>query len=93
MRVLLELAPVDVDVREVEARLGRLPGVASVHDLHVWTLTSGYRLASGHLVLRGDAELGAVLRQATDLLRDGFQIEHATLQSEPAGFAEPTTEV
>ena len=93
LRILLEVAPPDVDVPALGNRLAALPGVASLHDLHVWTLTSGVRAASGHLSLQDGAQLGAVLREATGVLEDDFQIQHVTLQCEPAGFREPAKEV
>jgi cobalt-zinc-cadmium efflux system protein len=56
-----------------------------VHDLHVWTLTSGMDVASAHLSLEPAAELAAVLSSAREALHDDFDIEHATLQVEPVG--------
>ena len=86
LRVLLQVAPAEIDVDGVRARLGGVPGVAAVHDLHVWTLTSGLRVASGHLDLAAGVEAGPVLEQARGLLRDEVGIEHVTLQVEPPGF-------
>ena len=93
LRILLEIAPRDIDVADAERRLAALPGVQSVHDLHVWTLTSGMEAASGHLVLDSEAQLRAVLEQATTMLQNDFHIQHITLQCEPAGLREPTLEV
>lgn len=96
LRILLELAPPGLEVPEVERRLAGVPGVAAVHDLHVWTLTSGMTAASCHLMLDGDGaegSLGGVLRGATQLLEDDFDINHVTLQCEPAGFREPRKEI
>ena len=93
LMILLEVAPREVAVPEVEKRLAALPGVAGVHDLHVWTLTSGLLAASGHLALADGAGLGRVLREATDVLEHDFEIHHVTLQCEPPGFREPAMEV
>lgn len=93
LRILLEIAPSEVDVAEIERRLGGLPGVSSVHDLHVWTLTSGLEAASGHLVLESESGLRAVLEQATDMLEHEFNVHHITLQCEPVGLREPAMEV
>lgn len=93
LRILLEVAPRDVDVPALERRLASLKDIAGVHDLHVWTLTSGLRAASGHLLLRDGAQLESVLREATGLLERDFEIQHVTLQCEPAGFREPAKEV
>lgn len=88
LRVLLEIAPPAIDVPELRRRLGALPGVEEVHDLHVWSLTSGLDAASGHLTLRDAGCLDSVLTAATTMLRDEFGVEHVTLQCEPATFRE-----
>ena len=93
LRIILEVAPPQVDVAEVERRLGALRGVVGVHDLHVWTLTSGLEAATGHLEIDGSSDLGGVLTEATELLREEFEINHVTLQCEPAGHREATQEV
>jgi cobalt-zinc-cadmium efflux system protein len=87
LRVLLQVAPSEIDVPVVRSRLAALGGVAEVHDLHVWTLTSGLRVATGHLGLADGADAGVVLAQARAVLADEVGIEHVTLQVEPAGFA------
>jgi cobalt-zinc-cadmium efflux system protein len=93
LRILLEIAPKEIDVREVARRLGALPGVAAVHDLHVWTLTPGMLAASGHLALADPARLGSVLTAANELLANDFEIHHTTLQCEPPGYTEAGKEV
>lgn len=86
LRVLLQIAPSEVDVAVLERRLASVPGVSGVHDLHVWTLTSGLRVASGHLDVAADADAGSVLERATAVVRDEAGIEHVTLQIESPGF-------
>lgn len=88
LHVLLEIAPRDVDVEDARRRLETVPGVAGVHDFHVWTLTSGLRAASGHVDLAAGADAESVLAAAQSVLADEIGIEHVTLQLEPAGFAE-----
>jgi cobalt-zinc-cadmium efflux system protein len=83
VRILVQAAPAHVDVPAVQARLAALPGVSDVHDLHVWTLTSGMEVASAHLTVDPGAEVGAILTAARGALQDDFHIEHATLQVEP----------
>jgi cobalt-zinc-cadmium efflux system protein len=83
VRILVQAAPEHLDVAAMRTSLGALPGVCDVHDLHVWTLTSGMEVASAHLGIQGDAEVGAVLAAAREALQDGFGIDHATLQVEP----------
>jgi cobalt-zinc-cadmium efflux system protein len=85
VRILVQAAPAHLDVTAVRTRLAEVPGVLDVHDLHVWTLTSGMEVASAHLTLDPRAQVGPVLAAARESLQDDFSIEHATLQVEPAG--------
>ncbi|MBI2939240.1 MAG: cation transporter [Chloroflexi bacterium] len=79
--VLLEATPRGIDLHEIERALVTLPEVAGVHDLHVWTVTSGFLAMSGHLtVCAGDGH--QVLVAATERLRERFGIGHVTLQLE-----------
>ena len=82
LAVLGQHAPEDVDLDAVVRDLEEVPGVAEVHDLHAWTLTSGMNVATAHLVLRVGADSQSVLAGAQATLRDGHGIEHATLQVE-----------
>lgn len=79
--VLLEATPRGIAVREIEAALGALPGVVGIHDLHVWTVTSGFVALSAHLIVRS-SNRDEILIAASDLLRERFGIGHATLQME-----------
>jgi cobalt-zinc-cadmium efflux system protein len=79
--VLLEATPAHIDVQQVQAAMAAVPGVTSVHDLHVWTITSGFVAMSGHVEARGRPS-GDVLHDLQDLLRERFEIEHTTLQVE-----------
>jgi cobalt-zinc-cadmium efflux system protein len=85
VRILVQAAPAHLDVTAVRRCLADVPGVLDVHDLHVWTLTSGMEVASAHLTLDPRAQVGPVLAAARESLQDDFRIEHATLQVEPAG--------
>lgn len=87
LRVLLQVAPRDVEVETVRRDLLAVPGVSGVHDLHVWTLTSGVVVATAHLDVASGGETGTVIRDATRLLEDAHGVHHATLQAEPAGTA------
>jgi cobalt-zinc-cadmium efflux system protein len=84
IRVLVQAAPKHLTVSEVRDTLAAVPGVCDVHDLHVWTLTSGMDVASAHLTIRAADQLGEVLTAARDVLRERYGISHATLQVEPA---------
>ena len=83
VRVLVQAAPPGFDLAALEADLSGLAGVVDVHDLHVWTLTSDMEVVSAHLMVSAGTDHHAVLDRARVVLRDGYQIEHATLQVEP----------
>lgn len=82
LRILMEAAPPGMDVDAVEADITALTGVAEVHDLHIWTVTSGMESASGHVVPEAGARPGAVLDRVLGLLDDKYGITHATIQIE-----------
>jgi len=86
VRILIEAAPPGTDIEAMRSALGELEGVASVHDLHVWTLTSGMEVCSVHLRLRPESDAASVLSQAGRILRDRFRVDHPTVQIEPASF-------
>ena len=79
--VLLEAAPKHVDVAAVEAAMAGVPGVERVHDLHVWTVSSGFVAMSGHAVVPDAAQAQAALKEITRRVR-GFGIRHVTVQLE-----------
>jgi len=83
LRVLIQAAPDDIDVAGLNQELAQLDGVADVHDLHVWTLTSGMDVASVHVALQPGADSHDTLDRARALLRTGHGIDHATIQVEP----------
>ncbi len=80
--ILLEGAPSDIDQTDLRGLLCRLPGVLSIHDLHLWTLTSGVHYASLHVAIAPDADAPEVLRRVQDCLRREKSIDHATIQIE-----------
>ncbi len=80
--ILLEGAPAEVDQPGLTGVLERIPGVLSVHDLHVWTLTSGIHCASLHVAIGPGADPSDVLRGVEEKLRTEQHIEHATIQIE-----------
>lgn len=87
--VLMESAPAHVDVAQVRAALGEVPGVVAVHDLHVWSIGSGTVALAGHVQVSDSTspELRANLLPALcTMLRDRFGIGHSTIQVEPEGF-------
>jgi cobalt-zinc-cadmium efflux system protein len=86
--ILLEGAPADIDQADLLGLLGRHPGVMSIHDLHLWTLTSGVHYASLHVAILPDADPSEVLAHVQDSLRREKHIEHATIQIEVCDPAE-----
>ena len=84
--VLLEGAPRHIPVGEVSTALAQVPGVAAVHDLHVWTITSGLVALSCHIVVTCESPQcrshDEILTDARALLREKFAIEHTTIQFE-----------
>ncbi|ACU97979.1 cation diffusion facilitator family transporter [Saccharomonospora viridis] len=83
LRILFQHAPHNIDVEALHNDLCALSGVEDVHDLHVWTLTSGMEVASAHLTVGADVDTAHVLASAQHLLSSRYAIEHATLQVEP----------
>lgn len=82
LAVLGQHAPAGTSLDQIVADLQRVPGVSGVHDLHIWTLTSGMNVATAHLVHAADASPQDVLVSAQDILATRHNIEHATLQTE-----------
>ena len=89
--VLLEGTPADLNLASVRAALEALPGVAGVHDLHAWSLTSGFNALSAHVVLDEEARLDEVLTSTHRKLTSTFSISHVTIQVEPTGWQEAET--
>ncbi|MBV9846931.1 MAG: cation transporter [Kutzneria sp.] len=87
LRILFQHAPERVDVERMRADLTALHGVRDVHDVHVWTLTSGMEVASAHLAVEPGAHQATVLLAAQELLSESYQLDHATLQVEPGDAA------
>lgn len=82
MHILMEGTPPEVDMSLLETGLREIPGVTAVHELHVWTITSGIDAMSGHVVVRDMAESKTVLRAARQLMKERFNIDHVTIQVE-----------
>lgn len=81
--VLGQHAPAGTNPEEVAGALAEIPGVDDVHDLHVWTLTSGMNVATAHLVTAENVDAHGILDQARQVMRAQFGVDHATLQVEP----------
>jgi cobalt-zinc-cadmium efflux system protein len=85
--VLLESTPRHLDMRQIEGAMRAVPGVESVHDMHLWSITSGFDAMSGHVRANGRSSEN-VLHDLVSMLRGRFGIEHVTLQVEAADHAD-----
>lgn len=82
VRVLLEGKPSHVNLAAMELELCKVSGVKSVHDLHVWSLTSGMHAMTCHAVVEGENRSQEVLEQLVHISREQFDIRHTTIQLE-----------
>lgn len=85
VRILVQAAPAHVDLAAIRTDLTALDGVLDVHDIHIWTLTSGMEVGSAHLTVDAACDPGVVLSTAQDLLSRRHHLAHFTLQVEPPG--------
>ena len=85
--VLLEGTPAEVDMTALRSAVASMSGVAGVHDLHVWSLTSGTNAMSVHVVLEDGESYAAVLAEVHRKIVTNFPIAHATVQVEPSGWS------
>lgn len=84
VHILLEGTPPDVDLELLARKLREIPGVTAVHDLHVWTITSGLNSMSAHVLIEDALDGQRVLRAVCESMRENFRIEHVTVQIEDA---------
>jgi cobalt-zinc-cadmium efflux system protein len=82
VNVLLERVPAHLDLRRIAVEIRQLPGVADVHDLHIWTVSSGFLAMSGHVDVERDANSDAVRELVHELLHQRYAIAHTTIQTE-----------
>lgn len=80
--ILMEGTPANVDVAILQQKLMEIAGVTAVHDLHVWTVTSGFDAMSCHLVVADMSRGREALREARRVMKDSFGIDHVTIQIE-----------
>ena len=82
--ILLEGAPAGLDTAELDRVLRSVTDVVDVHDLHVWTITSGFPALSAHVLVEPRADCHGIRRQLEQVLRERFELTHTTLQVEHA---------
>ncbi|MGG3448427.1 cation diffusion facilitator family transporter [Domibacillus aminovorans] len=90
--ILMEGAPLNMDIQEVKNRLLSLDEVREVHDLHVWSITSDFPALSCHLVIDQDEDYQMVLSKAKKLLLDEFHLHHVTIQIDKEGGEDCSSE-
>jgi cobalt-zinc-cadmium efflux system protein len=83
-QILLEGAPRGMDVSAVGREMASAPGVVEVHDLHVWTITSGFPALSAHVLVAPEQDCHVKRAELAGMLHDRFGIDHTTLQMEHA---------
>jgi Co/Zn/Cd efflux system component len=85
-------APSGTDMKALSALMVSVPGVRSVHDVHVWTVTSGFVALSSHVEVATDCDRDDVLAAMRERLDSRFDIRHVTLQVETASLEERLAE-
>jgi len=89
--VLMEAVPYHIDLERLRNDLESIPGIGRVHDLHVWTLTTGQYALSAHAVIDGSVDGERILEEMRIMLDRSFQIRHVTIQLEQSRPCEPET--
>jgi cobalt-zinc-cadmium efflux system protein len=82
VHILMEGTPITVNQSEVLSTLENIEGVINVHDLHIWTITSGLDSLSCHILIQNNSDNQQILQQAISLIADKFKIQHTTIQIE-----------
>jgi cobalt-zinc-cadmium efflux system protein len=80
--ILLEGVPRNLDMEQIAQEMRAIPGVGSVHDLHIWTVSSGFLAMSAHVDLHRETNAERVRRALHRLLHQRYQIAHTTIQTE-----------
>lgn len=82
VNILMQSAPSGLDIEEVQRAIEQVKGVTRVHDLHVWSVTSGVFTLSAHAVIHSREDFHLILNEIEGILKDRFNIEHTTIQLE-----------
>jgi cobalt-zinc-cadmium efflux system protein len=91
VHILMEGTPPEVDLALLEKKLLEIDGVTAVHDLHVWTITSGLDAMSCHLVVADMARARGTLAAACEAMKSGFGLTHTTIQVEDQALRDNET--
>jgi cobalt-zinc-cadmium efflux system protein len=84
-QILLEASPAGIDVQQVGRAMAGMPHVSEVHDLHVWTITSGFPALAAHVLVGREADCHAARRDLEAMLHERFGLDHTTLQVDHVG--------
>lgn len=90
--ILMEGAPTSIDTMKVRETLALIPHVKEVHDLHIWSITSGMSMLTCHISMSNEGEHDIILHQAQKLLSEEFHIEHSTIQVEKEEIGCPNSD-
>lgn len=82
LHILMEGSPMTVNKEEVAVILTKIEGVKSVHDLHIWSITSGLDSLTCHLLIEESAQEQIILQEAINVILSSYKIEHTTIQIE-----------
>lgn len=86
VHILMEGTPVTINQQEVKSTLESIAGVKDVHDLHIWTITSGLDSLSCHILIEDNQDDQQILQQAIQLIAKKFKIQHTTIQIETSAI-------
>lgn len=86
VHILMEGTPITVDSIDVERTLQGIEGVKNVHDLHIWTITSGLDSLSCHLLIEDSSDSQVILQSAIRIIEDTYKIKHTTIQIEKSNL-------
>ncbi len=88
LHLLFDGVPDNIDLTVVESTLNAIPGVHSIHDLHIWAISTSENALTAHLVIASDQHHDHILNQAGELLKHQFELHHFTLQLESLDYAQ-----
>ncbi|MBY0121254.1 cation diffusion facilitator family transporter [Bacillus sp. S/N-304-OC-R1] len=89
LHILMEGTPAHLQIEQVKSALTNIPHVKEVHDIHIWSITSGMPMLSCHIGIDEDGVHDIILHHAQSILHDDFGIEHSTIQVEKREFGCP----
>lgn len=93
IHILMEGTPITINHKEVQKSLEEIPGVINVHDLHIWTITSGLDSLSCHLLIEEDKDSQKILQEAITKIESKFKILHTTIQVEKSNLQHAETKI